>query len=251
MPFQWREAPHLIKNHSECRRKLNMDFLKELFDQAENAALTYGDFSKAVKSKGFKLADLSNGDYVAKKKYEDDLKTKDTIIADLNATIDTNKADLQSFKEKLDKAGTDSTKIETLSNDLQALQAKYESETRAYQDKLNAQAYEFAVNEYSNTLQFTSEAAKREFRRAMKEKQLPMENGNIMGASDYMNEYAKSNADSFVQPKSQEQQPPAEKPKFASGTNDPNNTNGGGKKQSLSELMRAKNDNPSLVVDFG
>lgn len=77
-----------------------------------------------------------------------------------------------------------------------------------------------------------------------------MENGNIMGASDYMTEYAKSNADSFVQKKAQEQTPPAEKPKFASGTNDPNNTNGGGKKQSLSELMKAKNDNPSLVINF-
>jgi len=227
-----------------------MDFLKELFDQAENGALSYADFSKAVKSKGFKLADLATGEYVAKKKYEDDLKSKDSIIADLNATIDTNKTDLQSFKEKLDKAGTDSTMIETLSNDLQQLQAKYEADTKAYQTKLQSQAYEFAVNEYSNTLQFTSEAAKREFRRAMKEKQLPMENGNIMGAQDYMTEYAKSNADSFVQPKTQEPPAPADKPKFASGTNDPNNTSGSGKKQSLTELMKAKNDNPSLIVNF-
>lgn len=227
-----------------------MDFLKELFDQAENATLTYAEFSKAIKSKGLKLADLSTGEYVAKKKYEDDLKTKDTIIADLNATIDTNRTDLQSFKEKLDKAGTDSTKIETLSNDLQELQAKYDADTKAYQDKLQSQAYEFAVNEYSNTLQFTSEAAKREFRRAMKEKQLPMENGNIMGANDYKDEYAKSNADSFVQPKVQEDTTPADKPKFTSGTTDPNNVDSG-KKQSLSELMKAKNDNPNLVVNFG
>ena len=228
-----------------------MDFLKELFDQAEEGTLTYADFSKAVKSKGYKLADLATGDYVAKKKYEDDLKGKDTIIADLNATIDTNKTDLQSFKEKLDKAGTDSTKIESLSNDLQALQAKYDSATKEYQTKLQSQAYEYAVNEYSNTLQSTSEAAKREFRRAMKEKQLPMENGNIMGASDYMTEYAKTNADSFVQPKAPETPPASEsKPKFASGTNDPNNV-GDGKKQSLSELMKAKNDNPNLIVNFG
>ena len=226
-----------------------MDFLKELFEQAEGGTLTYDQFNKAVKNSGYKIADLSKGDYVAKKKYEDDLSTKDSIIADLNATIDTNKSDLQSFKEKLDKAGTDSTTIENLSNDLQALQKKYEADTKAYQDKLQSQAYEFAVNEYSNTLSFTSEAAKREFRRAMKEKNLPMENGNIMGAQDYMTEYAKTNADSFVQAKAPE--PPAnDKPKFASGTNDPNNV-GDGKKQSLSELMKAKNDNPSLVVNFG
>ena len=60
-----------------------MDFLKELFDKAENGALTYAEFAEAVKSGGLKLADLSKGDYVSKKKYEDDLSGKDSIIADL------------------------------------------------------------------------------------------------------------------------------------------------------------------------
>lgn len=227
-----------------------MDFLKALFEQAEGGTFTYDEFTKAVKNSGYKIADLSKGDYVSKKKYEDDLSSKDSIIADLNATIDTNKTDLQSFKEKLDKAGTDSTKFESLSNDFLALQQKYDADMKSYQDKLQSQAYEFAVNEFSNTLSFTSEAAKREFRRAMKEKKLPMENGNIMGATDYMTEYAKDNGDSFVQPKAPEDVNVENKPKFASNTTDPNNV-GDGKKQSLSELMKAKNDNPNLIVNFG
>ena len=47
------------------------DELKELF--GENS-LSYDDFSKAIESKGMKLANLSAGGYVAKNKYDDDLK---------------------------------------------------------------------------------------------------------------------------------------------------------------------------------
>lgn len=45
--------------------------LKELF--GENS-LSYDDFSKAVEEKGMKLANLSAGGYVAKSKYDNDVK---------------------------------------------------------------------------------------------------------------------------------------------------------------------------------
>ena len=228
-----------------------MDFLKELFDGAENGALTYEQFSGLVKTGGYKLADLSKGDYVSKKKYEDDLAGKDSTINDLNATIEARNTDLKSLKEKLDKAGTDSTMIENLSGELSDLQAKYETATQEYQSKLQKQAYEFAVIDFANNQSFSSNAAKRDFINSMLSKELPMENGNIMGASDYMAEYAKDNSDAFVT-KDNSTPPPAEtKPKFAGPANDPNNGGGDGKKQSLSELMKAKNENPNLMVTFG
>lgn len=228
-----------------------MDFLKTLFEQAENGTLTYEQFAAAAKASGLKLADLAKGEYVAKKKYEDDLKTKDTLIADLNATIDTRNSDIKSIQEKLDKAGTDSAMIENLSNELTAMQDKYDSATKEYQDKLSKQAYEFAVKDFANNQSFSSNAAKRDFIKSMLDKQLPMENGNIMGASDYMAEYAKDNGDAFASKKDPEPTDDVNKPKFAAGTNDPNANNNGGKKQSLSDLMKAKNDNPNLVVNFG
>lgn len=226
-----------------------MDFLKELFEKAENGTLTYEQFTEQIKSKGYKLADLSKGDYVAKRKYEDDLSGKDSIIADLNATIDTRNTDLQSLQEKLDKAGTDSAMIENLSGELSELRTKYDNATKEYTDKLNKQAYEFAVKEFAGEQSFSSNAAKRDFINSMLEKNLPMENGSIMGANDYMAEYAKDNSDAFVTTKDPET-PPENLPKFVGGTGDPNNTGGNTKKQSLSELMKAKNDNPNLIVNF-
>lgn len=228
-----------------------MDFLKELFAKAESGALTYEQFAEAAKASGLKLADLAKGEYVAKKKYEDDLKGKDSIIADLNATIDTRNTDLQSIQEKLDKAGTDSAMIENLSGELSKLQAKYDNDTAEYQSKLQKQAYEFAVKEFANNQSFSSNAAKRDFINSMLNKELPMENGNIMGANDYMAEYAKDNSDAFVAKKDPEPENKNNQPKFVSNTTDPNNAGGDGRKQSLTELMKAKNDNPNMNITFG
>lgn len=229
-----------------------MDFLKELFAKAENGTLTYEQFAEAAKASGLKLADLAKGEYVAKKKYEDDLKGKDSIIADLNATIDTRNTDLQSIQEKLDKAGTDSAMIENLSGELSKLQAKYDNDTAEYQSKLQKQAYEFAVKEFANNQSFSSNAAKRDFINSMLNKELPMENGNIMGANDYMAEYAKDNSDAFVAKKDPEpENKNNNQPRFAANTTDPNNAGGDGRKQSLTELMKAKNENPNMNITFG
>ena len=63
--------------------------LKDLF--GENS-LSYDDFSKAVEEKGIKLANLSAGGYVAKNKYDDDLKKAKNLdykkkYEDLEASI--------------------------------------------------------------------------------------------------------------------------------------------------------------------
>jgi hypothetical protein len=226
-----------------------MDFLKALFEGNETGTLTYEQFASAAKASGIKLADLSKGEYVAKKKYEDDLNGKETLIADLNATIDTRNTDLKALQEKLDKAGTDSTQIENLSGELEKLRKDYDKATKEYNSKLQKQAYEFAVKEFAGEQSFSSNAARRDFINSMLAKNLPMENGNIMGAKDYMAEYAKDNSDAFVV--KEEPKPNDNLPKFASNTTDPNNAGANGHKQSLSELMKAKNDNPSMIINFG
>ena len=63
--------------------------LKDLF--GENS-LSYDDFSKAIEEKGMKLANLSAGGYVAKSKYDDDLKKAKNLdykkkYEDLEASI--------------------------------------------------------------------------------------------------------------------------------------------------------------------
>lgn len=220
--------------------------LKEIFDKAtsENGALTLEEFERIAKENKAKFTDLSEGRYVDKQKYEDDLAKKETEIATLNDTITTRNADLDALKTQLKDAGSDAGKLEELSSSLTALQAKYDADTAALNTKLSAQAYEFAVRDFAGKQKFSSEAARRDFTRSMIDKKLPMEGDMIMGAEDYMKAYAKTNADAFAK---ETPAPSKPDPQFVGST-----PGGKGKesKMTLSEMMKAKNENPDFVVSF-
>lgn len=171
---------------------------KELFDKAENGTLTYEQFEELSKQNNAKWADLSEGGYVSKHKYDDDLKAKDAQIETLNTTIGTRDTDLADLKTKLEAAGADSDKLTALTNDFTALQGKYDADTKAYKEKLDKQAYEFAVREFAATKKFTSQAAKRDFTQSMITENLKFKDGKILGADDFVKSYTESNADAFV-----------------------------------------------------
>lgn len=175
---------------------------KELFDKAENGTLTYEQFEELSKQNNVKWADLSEGAYVSKHKYDDDLKAKDTQIETLNGTLGTRDTDLAELKKKLEAAGADSEKLTALTNDFTALQGKYDADTKNYKAQLEKQAYEFAVKEFAATKKFTSQAAKRDFTQSMIAENLNFKDGKILGADDFVNAYTENNADAFVVEKS-------------------------------------------------
>lgn len=189
--------------------------LKELFTTTEDGKLSYDEFEAIVKEKGMKLADLSEGKYVSKSKYDADLKEKDTQIEginaqieNLNSTIATRDTDLSALQKQLEEAGQDSAKLADLNTQFSTLQKKYDDDVKAYQDKMNAQAYEFAVKEFANTKKFTSAAAKRDFTTSMIARQLQMEDGKILGREDFANKYFEENNDAFVKDEPIPAEPP-------------------------------------------
>ena len=223
--------------------------IKEIFDMAttENKALTWDQFEAIVKGTKSKFTDLSEGKYVDRQKYDDDLAKKDVEISTLNETITSRTTDMTALQEQLKAAGTDAGKIEELTNTLTTLQSKYDTDTKSLQDRLNAQAYEFAVRDFASGQKFSSRAARSEFERQMIAKNLPMENGKIMGATDWLKEYTKENKDSFIVDTPPQTPPNDPKPQFAGPAS---GQQGGGAKMSLSEMMKAKNENPDFVISF-
>lgn len=219
--------------------------IKEVFDKAENGTLTYEQFSEIAKDS--KFADLSLGEYVSKRKYDDDLANKDGQITTLNGTIKDRDKDLETLKTQLADAGTDAEKLATLNDDLAKLQGKYDADVKAYKEQLKKQAYEFAVKDYANTKEFSSSAAKRDFISQLKSAELKMDGDKILGADDFLSKYAEENAEAFVT-KTEPTPAPApqpSKPEFVQPT-------GGTEpaKMSLSELMRLKNENPDANISF-
>ena len=222
--------------------------IKEIFDNAENGTLTYAQFEEAIKTSGAKFADLSEGKYVSKAKYDDDIKAKDSSIEQLNGTIAQRDTDLADLQNKLKDAGTDATKLSELQTSFDDLQTKYTEATKAYQQQLADQKYEFAVKEFANGKEFSSQAAKRDFIRSLMNEKLKMKNDTIIGADDFATAYATDNADAFVSKKEPEVAPPAEgnatKPQFVSSTPGAS----AGKQPTLTEMMRAANENPGAPI---
>lgn len=204
--------------------------IKEIFEAADGGTLNFQQFEEAVKTGGAKFVDLNEGNYVSKNKYENEIATLTTQINDLNGTISTRDADLQNLQAQLEAAGTDAEKLNSVTNDLSTLQNKYNSDIKEYQNKLKHQAYEFAVKEFANSKNFTSNAAKRDFVNSMISKDLKMDQNMILGAEDFVSAYAKDNADAFVvaTPEPAPAEPP--KPMFVSptqGSQQPQDPTGG------------------------
>lgn len=187
--------------------------LKELFDKAENGVLSYDQFVAAATAAKAKFVDLSEGGYVDKQKYINDLQARDTRITTLDDTIKAREGDLVTLKKQLETAGTDATKLTDLNNQFTDLQKKYDKDTKAYEKQLKDQAYKFAVTEFANGQKFTSQAARRDFINSMLAKNLQVENDVIVGASDFMTAYAKDNADAFIVESNNEGDPAPTPPK--------------------------------------
>lgn len=193
--------------------------VKEAFEKAENGTLTYEQFQELTKDA--KFADLATGEYVSKRKFDDELAGKNKQIDDLNASITTRDTDLASLKKQLEEAGVDKDALARLTTDMAALQNKYDTDMKANQDKLEAQRYEFAVRDFASTKKFSSKAAKKDFVNSMIGKKLQMENDTILGAEDFAAAYAKDDPSAFVVEKKEEEPPKAEdKPRFVQSTGD-------------------------------
>ena len=211
--------------------------VKELFDKAEGGTLTWEQFQQAMGDA--KFVDLTEGNYVSKQKFDDEISQRDTRITELTGTISTRDTDLATLQQKLKDAG-DVEALKQASKDLADLQKKYDKETKAYQEQLSKQAYEFAVKDFANSKNFTSKAAKRDFTQAMLAKNLQFEDGRIIGAEDFVQMYSKDNDDAFVK-----STPTEPKPKFA-GSTEPKQK----EKLSLSDMMKMANENPDATFDI-
>ena len=213
--------------------------VKELFDKAENGSLTWEQFQASMGES--KFVDLSEGQYVSKQKYENELSQKEQRIENLNGTIAKRDSDLAQLQQTLKEAG-DLDALKQASQDLATLQEKYTKETKEFKQQLAKQEYEFAVKDFANGKNFSSNAAKRDFIQSMIAKGLKVEDGKIIGADDFVQIYAKDNEDAFVRKKEEPKEP---KPKFAdnTGTKKP-------EKLTLSEMMRMKNDDPDATFDI-
>ena len=174
--------------------------IDDVFNGAEGGTLTLEQFQSIVKEKGANFTDLSEGNYVSVSKHNSEIKVKDEQINTLNDTLSERDKDLATLQEQLKNAGGDAEKLASVSADLTALQGKYETDTKAFQEKLDKQARDFAIKEYAAGKTFSSAAARRDYIASMTKADNVKLNkdGVLKGVSDFDEDYSKENADAFV-----------------------------------------------------
>lgn len=216
------------------------EFLKKLFGKNEDGtpkALTYEELEAAIDADGkIKVVNLEDGGYVAKQKLDDkitELKDTKQLLDDANSTI-------QTYKDM---------DIENIKRSVGEWETKYNTDTKALQDKLDAQATEFAAKEYMGKYQFTSPlAAKAAMAEFMAQGFKRGDDGTFLGADDFMKSMKESNPGAFVveTPPTQDT-PPAPKPTFTPPN--PVNPPKAKKKMTLTEKMKYMAENPGTDVN--
>lgn len=224
--------------------------LEDVFKTSENGTLTYEQFLQAAGDA--KFVDLKEGGYVSVAKHESEVSGKDKQIEDLNKNLADRDKDLANIKKQLEDAGQDAEKLSTLSTEFSTLQEKYKNETKAFETRLQEQAREFAIREYAANKKFTSDAAKRDYIRTMKESSdvKLSKGGELVNTDIFDADYIKANEASFVKetPAPAPAPNPEPKPQFVGAT--PGGQTPPPKTPSLSEMMQMANTNPEVAQNF-
>lgn len=193
-------------------------------------------------------SDIENAKATAAKKFDTERETLQGRITELQGQVTQRDTDLSDIQKQLSAAKENADKLTEAQESLKGLQSKYDTERQAWEAKNAQQAYEFAVRERANTLEFSSTAAKREFIREAIGKGFKMEKDTILGFDDYVKVYKESDPGAFVtkQEPAPDPQPAPPKPDIVL----PGNSGVQGKGKSLADMMKAKNANPDMVVNF-
>lgn len=225
-----------------------MEFLKALFGNGE--ALTFDQLMEKAQAAQMKVVNLADGGYVSQSKFNDKTGMLNQQVTDLQSQLAQRDSDISTLRESLTAAQNDVTKLGDTQRALTEMQTRYNTEKQQYEDRLSSQAYEFAVRERVNGLHFSSKAAKTAFMKSAIEKKFAMENGNLLGFDDYVTQYKAEDSGAFAQEQPNDPAPapaPAPTPTVVLPSGGKPNP---GKKFSLSELMRQKNENPDMQVSY-
>lgn len=218
----------------------------ELFQQV-SAKIDAVNAAEPDKAKHAKFVDLSEGQYVSRGKYDTDTGKLNQQITGLQEQITKRDTDLAGLQQQLTAAQQDAGKLTEAQTALTNLQTQYNNARTEWDQKMAQQAYEYAVRAKANELKFSSAAAKKDFIREAIAAGMKMDGDTLLGYTDFLNKYKESDPGALVD----ETTPPTP----PTGTPAPTivlpaNPATPAHKMTLSEMMKAKNENPNMEIKF-
>lgn len=173
-----------MKNIYEILKSIGVEIpedKKEEFDKAVNE--NYKTIKEFEGTKE-KLVTAETEKKTLQEQYDTDIKKRDD--------------DLKALQTQLENSGVDKTTLETLQGEIKRLQDENTTNKEAYEKKLSAQSYEFAVKEKVNELKFSSNSAKKAFTSDLLANPLQVKDGKLLGFDDFVNAYKEQDAGAFI-----------------------------------------------------
>ena len=125
-----------------------------------------------------------------------DIEAKNNAIAALTTERDGLKTQLDTANDTI-KSYKD-VDVEGIKTKVSEWETKYNEDTQALKDQLDAANYGFAVNGAVAGLKFTSESAKKAFVADLTAKKLPLQDGKLLGLEDFVKAYQTSDPGAFL-----------------------------------------------------
>lgn len=149
-------------------------------------ALDLGDGVKLSKEIVDKILDENSRDIGTHKNTIEQLTTERD---GLKTQLDTATNEIKSYKD-MDVEGIKAKAAEW--------EGKYNTDTKALKEQLDATNYSFSIKEAVSGLKFTSESAKKAFIADLTDKKLPIQEGKLLGMDDFVKTYQASDPDAFA-----------------------------------------------------
>ncbi len=153
------------------------EFLVKLFGKDADGnpeALTAEQLIAKIKAdKSLNLVNLKDGGYVSKEKFD----AKDTELTGVKQQLADANTTIQSYKDM---------DIDGIKKSAQDWETKYKTDTKALNDKLEAQERSHRTDLFLSGYKFSSKAAEAGIRSMFDAKGFKLENGEFLGAADYI-----------------------------------------------------------------
>lgn len=210
-----------------------MDFLKDilgedLYLQVETKINAHNEQNK---DKQIKVANLGNGDYVSKSKYDtlqNDLQNQKDLLKTANAEID-------SYK---------SMDIDAIKKSAEDYKTKFETAEKDYQAKITQMEYDNKLDKYVGTLNLKNDIYKKEVISRIKEKELKFDGDTLLGGEELVKGFKEEYAEAFNDAKP--------KPSFADETpgDTATITKEAFNKMSYKERVALKSEQPNIYKNL-
>lgn len=157
-----------------------------------------------------------------------DIQREKNAVNKVNQDLEKYKAENEGLKTQLNEANTQIQSFKEMDIDgikasAEEWKTKYETDTKALNDKIAAKDYDYAIKDFMSNYKFIDDDVKETVINKFKAKEFKLEEGKFLGGEDFMKEYKENHKSLFVSDEPQDPIPEIVKP--TGGSNPPGDTN--------------------------